>query len=553
MSTSFGPYEVLERVAEGATGVVYRVRHIELDRVAAVKELSPALREVPGQLARMQHEAEVLARLDSPHIVEVYDYVQESERAWIAEQWVSGASLRDILSSHGRLTPEQSVGVVRGALMGLAYAHERGLVHRDFSPGNVLADMSGTSMLVDFGLAAPVGDAAALGTPAYISPEAVRGEPVGRSSDVYSVAAVLYELLTGRVPFPASDVPTALRRHLEEPAPTLQGFGTDLQALLSRSMDKDPAARPADAAAFLTELEAAAERRFGAGWAKRASIAGIVGSVAATSATAVVGTGAAPVVTGAAQTVVIDSAGIATGVRDISKSAAKTFHGPVVAGVAGIVVVVGIAATAIAVNHGGNDSSPTAGGSSSLNPTATSSSLGPSSTAPTTTPRSSAPPPTVGDLAPAGVYVFKQVLLSSDFPADKVGTATQRTWTFDPRHCGDTQCSARIQSSSGLVLTSTWNGKTLVLDKLEPQVSEGLCSNIETGVKVQGSHYKATRTFQNSPLRAVVGGSGATSAPTRFIGTQTIKEVTTELSKGCHDRDGVNHAKLSVSLTVKKG
>ncbi len=110
----FGPYEVLERVAAGSTGTVYRARHAELDRVAAIKELSPQMRALPGLLERFRGEAEILGGLDHPNIVAVYDYVEEPDRAWIAEEWVSGASLQAILNSQGRLSAEQSLGVLRG-------------------------------------------------------------------------------------------------------------------------------------------------------------------------------------------------------------------------------------------------------------------------------------------------------------------------------------------------------------------------------------------------------------------------------------------------------
>lgn len=546
MAVFFGPYEVIERVADGSTGTVYRARHADLDRIAAIKELSPELRRIPGQLERMRHEAEILATLESPHIVDIYDYVEEPDRAWIAEQWVTGATLKNILTTHGRLTPEQSVGVVRGALMGLAHAHDRGLVHRDFAPGNVLADMAGTSILIDFGVAAPVGDTDALGTPAYISPEAVRGDPIVKSSDVYSVAAVLFELLSGQPPFPAPDVPTMLRRHLEDPAPTLQGFGADLPDLLHRSMDKDPAVRPPDAGAFLAELEQAAKRRFGAGWEQRASIVGIVGSVVAVTAGAATagaaaGGGAAPVVAAgvhAAQTVVVGSAAIATGVRNLPEKVAKTGRWPVVAGAAAVVVVVGIAGTAIALNGGDNDGSPSTTTESSSDPT-------PSESTP--------PPPTFAELDPTGVYKLEQVVVSTDFRDAKIGDTTRRTWTFEPKNCRAAQCSGTIVSSSGLVLTYTWNGSRLVLAKLKPNIVEGLCVSNDTGKNIPGSHFKATTTYVNTPLVAA-GGAPADEAapPTKFTGFQTVKEVTTELSPGCRDTDGVNHSRLAITLTLKR-
>ncbi len=280
MAEMFGPYAVVALVGQGSTGRVFRARHVELGRDAAVKELAESVRGAPGVSERLRAEAERLAGLSHPNIVALYDYVEEPGRAWLAEQWVEGASLERILAVHGRLSPEQALGVVRGAVLGLAHAHERGLVHRDVSAGNILADLAGVSMLVDFGLAGPAGAGAALGTPAFLSPEAARGEVVGKPADVYSVAAVLFLLLSGQVPFPGSAV-ESVRGHLEGAVPRLSGHGADLEDLVARSMSKDPGQRPPDAAAFLAELEEAATRRYGAGWLQRASIAGLVGSAMA--------------------------------------------------------------------------------------------------------------------------------------------------------------------------------------------------------------------------------------------------------------------------------
>lgn len=209
------------------------------------------------------------------------------------------------------------------------------------------------------------------------------------------------------------------------------------------------------------------------------------------------------------------------------------------AGAAGVVVVVAVATTAVALNNGDDSGHNDA------------------QTAPTSTPTSATtstepPPPTVEDREPTGVYALVQTLKSSDFPDDKVGSTTRRTWTFAPEDCGTNRCSGEITSSSGLVLTYTWNGSSLVLSKIDPDVREGLCVDTETGEKIPGSHFKATRTYVNSPLRAVGAGDQA-GGPQKFVGIQTVKEVTTELSDGCRDRDGVNHAKLSMVLTLKRG
>lgn len=310
----FGPYEVLEQVAAGSTGIVYRARHVEIGRLVAVKQLHPELTAVPGLLDRFRGEARILAQLDDPHVVTVYDFVEEADRVWIAEEWVTGATLQSILSLHGRLTVEQSLGVLRGALQGLAYAHDRGVVHRDVATGNVVADMAGTSKLLDFGLAAPVGGSDARGTPAFISPEAARGEPVGKQGDVYSAAAVLYLLLSGQPPFPAADAATVLRRHQQDPAPALTGHGRELASVVGRALAKDPAERPADAAALLAELEDAAERKYGAAWVGASALAGIVGAVVRSGGGTggVLGSGG---VSAASSSAIIDTAIIDTGSR----------------------------------------------------------------------------------------------------------------------------------------------------------------------------------------------------------------------------------------------
>jgi len=120
--TAFGPYEVLEQVAVGSTGTLYRARHTDIGREVALKVLHPQLLAVPGMLERLRSEARMLAGLDDPHVVAVYDFVEDDDGAWIAEEWVSGATLQAVLEAHGRLAPEQAIGAVHGALQGLAHA-----------------------------------------------------------------------------------------------------------------------------------------------------------------------------------------------------------------------------------------------------------------------------------------------------------------------------------------------------------------------------------------------------------------------------------------------
>ena len=281
----FGTFEVVEQVGVGSTGTVFRARELGSGRLVALKQLSAGVRSAPQVMDRLRAEAAVLASLDDPHVVALLGVGLEDDPPWIAVQWVQGASLDRVLQVYGRLSGEQAVGVLRGAVQGLAHAHSRGVVHRDVAPGNVLLDTAGTSMLVDFGLAAPVGTGGVCGTPAFLSPEAAAGAAVGPAGDVYSAAAVLFLLLTGRPPFPAGTVGQVLTAHRERPAPPLDGERDGLADLVARCLSKEATGRPPDGAALLAELDEHATRRYGTGWLSRATITSLIPTAIRTSGT----------------------------------------------------------------------------------------------------------------------------------------------------------------------------------------------------------------------------------------------------------------------------
>ena len=268
----FGNYDMVQRIAAGSTATVYKARHRELGQFAAIKELNAELRESPRALQRFRAEAHILAGFDDPHIVTVYDFVEEPGRSWIAEEWVEGVSIETLLAGAGAMTGEQCLGVLRGALQGLAYAHERGVVHGDIAPGNIIADRAGTSKLVDFGVSAQVGSAEVYGMPALMSPEAP-GEPVGPAADVYSAGALLFLLLAGRPPFPGRTVGEVLAGHLGAAPPALTGQGAPSRPWLRTRWRRIHRPGRVDAAGFLQRLEQGAQQRYGAGWRDRASIA----------------------------------------------------------------------------------------------------------------------------------------------------------------------------------------------------------------------------------------------------------------------------------------
>ena len=268
-----GKYQLLSVVADHPNGRIWRGLDPELNRPVAVKQV-----DLGDALAaeRLRSEGRVLASLDNEHVVAVYDVVEAEGTIWLVEEWVDGAALDAVLARARRLSAEQAVGVVRGALLGLAAAHQQDVVHGDVSPGNIVLDRAGVSKLVDFGLAGRSGQPGVSGTPGYLSPEVARGLPVTPRSDVYSAAVVLASLLLGKPLFPVTTTVEALGREVSEVPPDLTGVSGRMGAVLAKALQRDPLLRQADAAELLADLEEAAEQEYGAGWLAQAGVAGLV-------------------------------------------------------------------------------------------------------------------------------------------------------------------------------------------------------------------------------------------------------------------------------------
>lgn len=260
-------FDGLGRLGSGATGIVWLARQRDLGREVAIKELAPALLGEPGARERLREEARLLARLDHPNCVKVYAYLEDEDSSAIVMEYVPGVALRTLATP---LTVEQSLGVLEGALAGLAAAHADGLVHGDVKPENILVGADGVSKLVDFGLATAFGASRAPGTgsPAYASPEALAGAPVDARSDLYSAGLVLYELLTGAT---APGGGQAVLSGLSSAA-----LSDPVRALLAKSLSADATARPQSAGAFLDELRQAAEASCGRDWRDRALLGALV-------------------------------------------------------------------------------------------------------------------------------------------------------------------------------------------------------------------------------------------------------------------------------------
>ncbi|MBQ0996269.1 serine/threonine-protein kinase [Streptomyces sp. RK62] len=256
-------------LGSGASGRVVLAVHEETGVPVAVKYLSESLRTRPGFVHDFRAEARLLGGLESPYVTGLYEYVESPQGAAIVMELVDGVSLRTLLTRQGPLTPEASLVVLKGSLLGLADAHQVGVVHRDYKPDNVLVLPDGTSKLVDFGIAVDAGtDGGVAGTPPYMAPEQWTGAPASPAADVYAATATFFECLTGHKPFAGDNIAELALRHVEAPVPAEEA-PEPVRDLVRRGLAKDPEQRPARAAEFVRELEAAAGAGYGPDWEER--------------------------------------------------------------------------------------------------------------------------------------------------------------------------------------------------------------------------------------------------------------------------------------------
>src|SRR5580704_12386375 len=266
---SVAGYTELKALGSGGSGDVTLARHDASGTLVAIKYLRRTLLADPQWAELFRAEAQVLAYLDDPNIVRLYEYVESPSGAAIVMELVDGVSAREILTHQGGTTPEAALMVLQGSLLGLAAAHRRGIVHRDYKPENVLVDGNGDSKLTDFGIAARTGaEPVAAGSLMYAPPEQFAGTPASPAGDVYAATATFYECLTGRPPFTGDTAERLLYQHRTEPVP-LDPVPEPLRPLVAAGMAKEPENRPADATTFVSALNAVASRAYGPDWAGR--------------------------------------------------------------------------------------------------------------------------------------------------------------------------------------------------------------------------------------------------------------------------------------------
>jgi serine/threonine-protein kinase len=260
-----GRYEVEELVGTGGMSSVYRARDRMLERLVALKVLHPHYGDDEEYVERFRREARSVAQLSHPHIVTVIDRGEDDGQQFIVFEYVDGENLKQLLARTGPLPTRRALELAMEIADALAFAHEHGLIHRDVKPQNVLMTPDGDAKVTDFGIARSIDvehgvtqTGTVLGTSNYLSPEQASGKPTTPSTDVYSLGVVLYELLTGEVPFPGENFVAVAMKHMNEMPPDLLEQRPDvplrLAAAVDRALEKEPARRFPSMDQFAWEL-----------------------------------------------------------------------------------------------------------------------------------------------------------------------------------------------------------------------------------------------------------------------------------------------------------
>ena len=261
-----GRYRVENELGRGGMAKVYRGQDTVLGRTVAIKILAPQYAEDQGFVQRFRREAQAAARISNQTIVSVFDTGSDDGVHFIVMEYVEGRTLADYLTGGGRIMPDRAIDIAIDVARALEAAHAQGVIHRDIKPGNIMLDGQGDVKVTDFGIARVTATAetvaqtaAVLGTASYLSPEQAQGQPVDVRSDIYSLGCVLFEMVTGRPPFPGDSPVTVASKHvLEQPTPPSQINGDvspDLDAVILRALAKNPANRYQSATEMREDLE----------------------------------------------------------------------------------------------------------------------------------------------------------------------------------------------------------------------------------------------------------------------------------------------------------
>ena len=259
-----GKYQLLERIASGAQGTVFRAYDTSHGQIVALKVIQVGPSMGDDFLERFHRESSIAASIDHPNVVDIYDQGEADGEHYIAVEFVP-ENLSRIIESGGPMNPKRAVEVAIQIASGLTAAHDAGILHRDIKPANILIQADGAPKITDFGIASAdvlpsmTGTLESLGTPNYMSPEQISAQDVDHRSDIYSLGCLIYEMLTGQPPFTGKNTFEVLKKQTDETPAPVKDFRDDvpneLDELILKSLEKKPDKRPQTAAEFAEDLQ----------------------------------------------------------------------------------------------------------------------------------------------------------------------------------------------------------------------------------------------------------------------------------------------------------
>ena len=255
-----GQFEIVEYLGQGGMATIYKAHQTNLDRFVALKVIHPVLKDDQAFLNRLKREASIIAKLNHPNIVTVYDYSEFDGIPFLVLRFIDGKTLKAVLQQQ-KLGTTQILRIIRPVADALSYAHSRGVLHRDVKPSNILIDNEGHVYLTDFGLARIAHSSEStsshdmmIGSPHYLSPEQAKSEPVDARTDIYSLGIVLFEMFTGKVPFSAETPYGTILAQINQAPPAPRTINPKVPAAVEQVIQKALAKDPKDRYASIREM-----------------------------------------------------------------------------------------------------------------------------------------------------------------------------------------------------------------------------------------------------------------------------------------------------------